>query len=193
MYAPVSEKFAQRKLQQLAVRKDSFASNDDDKLEWDLLSNEDLIPMQLVKAKVRAIGSLAKHHQKTMPRGLEQQALFGLTTVKPGCRDMLVITEGEYDAMAVHQATGVPAVSLPQGASHLPKQMLAFFEEFEKIVLWMDADEVGQRSAEKFAKVLGPQKTIIIDPRIQHDGKESMPKDANDVLRQGKSFEEFMQ
>ena len=56
--------------------------------------------------------------------------------------------------MAVHQALGVPAISLPQGASHLPKNLLPFFEEFQKIVLWLDADEVGQRSAEKFAKIL---------------------------------------
>lgn len=33
----------------------------------------------------------------------------------------LVVTEGEYDAMAVYQETKFPCVSLPQGASHLPK------------------------------------------------------------------------
>lgn len=31
-----------------------------------------------------------------------------------------MITEGEYDAMAVHQETGLPAISLPNGANHLP-------------------------------------------------------------------------
>lgn len=77
--------------------------------------------MQLVKSKVRAVGAGVKHHQKTEPKGLQQQALFGLPSVRPDSRDMLVITEGEYDAMAVYQSTGVPAVSLPQGASHLPK------------------------------------------------------------------------
>lgn len=121
MFQPVAEKYVKRKLHQIDARTGSFAAKEDDALEAELLRNEDLIPMQLVKSKVRAVGSLVKHHQKTEPRGLDQQALFGLTTVKPGYRDMLVITEGEYDAMAVHQATGVPAVSLPQGASHLPK------------------------------------------------------------------------
>ena len=65
----------------------------------------------------------------------------------------MVITEGEYDAMAVHQATGLPAVSLPNGVNHLPKQLLPFFERFERIYLWMDADMAGQTAAEKFAKV----------------------------------------
>jgi twinkle protein len=55
-----------------------------------------------------------------MPVGMQTQALFGLTTVKPDSK-FLVITEGEYDAMAVHQETDFPCVSLPQGASHLPK------------------------------------------------------------------------
>jgi twinkle protein len=32
----------------------------------------------------------------------------------------IVITEGEFDAMAVYQETGIPAVSLPNGANHLP-------------------------------------------------------------------------
>jgi hypothetical protein len=38
-----------------------------------------------------------------------------------------------------------------------------FFNQFETIYLWLDSDEVGLRSAEKFAEVLGVNKTIIID------------------------------
>ena len=74
----------------------------------------------------------------------------------------LVITEGEYDAMAVWQQTGFATVSLPQGASHLPKQLMHFFNRFEKIYLWLDSDEIGVRSAEKFAEVLGSNRVIII-------------------------------
>ena len=76
-----------------------------------------------------------------------------------------MITEGEYDAMAVHQETNFPTISLPQGAAHLPKQLIKFFDRFDQIYLWLDADELGIRSAEKHAKTLGPQRTIIIDPR----------------------------
>ena len=38
--------------------------------------------------------------------------LFGLNTVPPKAKT-IVITEGEYDAMAVYEATGLPAISLP--------------------------------------------------------------------------------
>lgn len=53
--------------------------------------------------------------------------------------------------MAVHQATGLPAVSLPNGANHLPLQILPWLESYERIYLWMDADEAGMNGAKKFA------------------------------------------
>jgi twinkle protein len=78
------------------------------------------------------------------------RGLFGLTTV--GEKDeVIVITEGEFDAMAVHQETGMPAVSLPNGANHFPLQFLPYFDRFTRIYLWLDADDVGRNSAEKFA------------------------------------------
>ena len=49
--------------------------------------------------------------------------LFGLHTVSDDAAE-LVITEGEYDAMAVYQATGRAAVSLPNGAASLPPAVL---------------------------------------------------------------------
>lgn len=55
--------------------------------------------------------------------------------------------------MVVYQETKMPAVSLPNGANNLPLGLLPFFERFERIYLWMDADEVGKAAAEKFARV----------------------------------------
>ena len=57
----------------------------------------------------------------------------------------LVITEGEYDAMAVYQATGRAAVSLPNGAASLPPAVLPLLERFKRIFLWCDGDEVPAR------------------------------------------------
>lgn len=74
---------------------------------------------------------------------LMYRGLFGLTTIKETDR-AIVITEGEFDAMAVYQETSMPAVSLPNGAHNLPVSLLPFFERFERIYLWMDADEVGR-------------------------------------------------
>lgn len=90
--------------------------------------------------------------------------------------------------MAVFQETGIPAVSLPNGANHLPLQFLPFFDRFERIYLWMDADEVGRNSAEKFAQKLGSKRTLIIDSRLKNPNG---PKDANDALRAGLNFQEI--
>jgi twinkle protein len=76
-----------------------------------------------------------------------------MTTVNEDDK-IIVITEGEFDAMAVHQETGLPCVSLPNGANSLPISLLKFFERFERIYLWLDADEVGQNAVEKFSKVI---------------------------------------
>lgn len=63
--------------------------------------DEGSLTMKLVKCKIRAAGKENKRYQRTMPIGVEEQALFGLPTVKEDDK-FLVITEGEYDAMAVH-------------------------------------------------------------------------------------------
>lgn len=65
----------------------------------------------------------------------------------------MCITEGEFDAMAVHQMLHIPAVSLPNGSHSLPEELVPFFDRFERIYLWMDADEPGRTAAQKFAKV----------------------------------------
>jgi len=49
----------------------------------------------------------------------------------------------------------MPVVSLPNGANNLPVALIPFFDRFDRIYLWMDADEVGRNAAEKFAKKLG--------------------------------------
>ena len=53
-------------------------------------------------------------------------------------------------------------------------QVLPLLERFERIVLWMDADEPGREGAEKFAKKLGIKRTFI--------AKCDWAKDANDAL-----------
>jgi hypothetical protein len=44
-------------------------------------------------------------------------------------------------------------VSLPNGATNLPPNTIPYFNKFDKIYLWMDADQAGQISALQFSKV----------------------------------------
>jgi len=112
--------------------------------------------------------------------------LFGLHTVGSDIAEV-VLTEGEFDAMAVFQATGLPAVSLPNGASSLPLAILPLLERFTRIYLWMDNDAAGRDGAEKFARKLGLSRCFIVRPLpadVERLPKGSL-KDANDCLRLG--------
>jgi len=102
--------------------------------------------------------------------------LFGYHTIPDGAKE-IVVTEGEYDAMAVYEATGKPAVSLPNGCRSLPVEVLPMLERFEKIYLWMDNDTPGQEGAEKFTEKLGIRRCFLVKPSCN-----PAPKDANEAL-----------
>ena len=98
---------------------------------------------KVVKLKMRASGKENKQRQKFSPVGSKVVGLFGLNTIPEECRE-IIITEGEYDAMIAFQETGIPAISLPNGANNLPPSCLPWLEKFQTIYLWMDNDETGQ-------------------------------------------------
>ena len=125
-----------------------------------------------VTRRIKARALEKKAWQRLDPPG-GGWGLFGLHTI-PNDATEIVLTEGEYDAMAVSQATGRHAVSLPNGCRSLPVQTLPLLERFDKIYLWMDNDEPGREGAEKFAKKLGVNRTYIVQCLEA--------KDANDAL-----------
>lgn len=110
--------------------------------------------------------------------------LYGQQLCRAGGK-MIVITEGELDAMAVTQAMGLswPAVSVPQGAPSAKKfisKALEFLESFEKVVLLFDEDEPGRKAVEECAPLFSHGKV--------HIGKLPV-KDANEMVMQGRSKE----
>ena len=64
--------------------------------------------------------------------------------------------------MSVFQKTGLPSLSLPQGANSLPDSVLSYLDQFNKIILWMDNDEAGRMNVEKIATKLGVSRTYIV-------------------------------
>ena len=55
----------------------------------------------------------------SLPCRVGYEGLFGLDVIQQRHTEV-VLTASEFDAMAVHQATGLPAVALPKGDSTLP-------------------------------------------------------------------------
>ena len=139
------------------------------------------------RIKVRAVAE--KSWQRLDPPG-GGWGLFGLHTVADDATE-IVLTEGEYDAMAVWQATGLPAVSLPNGCRSLPVQVLPLLERFEKVYLWMDNDTPGQEGAEKFAKKIGWNRCFLV--KSSPSAGCEAAKDANDALLKGMDLMKLLQ
>nr|WP_294850070.1 toprim domain-containing protein [uncultured Sphingomonas sp.] len=104
------------------------------------------------------------------------------------CRDggkLIVVTEGQIDAMSVTQAIGLtwPATSLPNGAKSAKKAIskaLGFLESFDKVVLCFDEDEDGREALADVLPLFSPGKVFTT----------SLPagfKDANDMVKAGRS------
>jgi len=111
--------------------------------------------------------------------------LFGQHRCR-GKGPLLVITEGEIDAMSVAQAfPGVDVVSLPNGADSAAKyvgQNLEFIEGYNEVVLMFDNDKPGQKAIDAAASLITPGKAKVV-------GWPGDVKDANDLLKAGRTKE----
>lgn len=102
----------------------------------------------------------------------------------------IIITEGEYDAVAMHRILQIytpdnfkdhiPAiVSLPDGASSVKKALTKALPKlklfFNETILCFDQDEAGKRAIEEALKILPEAKVV-----------ELPCKDANEALIEGK-------
>ncbi len=79
---------------------------------------------------------------------------------------ILVITEGEVDALTVSQLQDGkwPVVSLPSGAGSAKKtcqQQAEWLEQFQSVVFMLDQDKEGREAAKEAAEVLSPGKAFI--------------------------------
>lgn len=110
--------------------------------------------------------------------------LYGQQLCRSGGK-MIVITEGELDAMSVTQAMGLswPAVSVPSGAAGAKKSIskaLEFLESFEKVVFAFDEDEPGREAVEECAALLSYGKAYVAKLPL---------KDANEMVKAKRSKE----
>lgn len=108
------------------------------------------------------------------------EPLYGMH-LWPSKGKMVVITEGEIDALTVSmlQQNKWPVVSLTDGANSAKKAIgkaCEWLAGYEKIILMFDEDEPGRKAVEQAASVLPPGKVYIA----------KLPyKDANECLQKG--------
>lgn len=111
----------------------------------------------------------------------KKAGLYGMHLWRSAGR-MVVVTEGELDALSVSQLqqNKWPVVSVPNGADSAPKAFakhIDWLEAFDRVVIMFDMDEPGQNAARRCAAVLSPGKAYIARLPL---------KDANACLQEGK-------
>jgi len=131
----------------------------------------------------------------TNPAGVTD-CLFGKNATLPSTapKGVLVITEGEIDALSV-ACYGYHAVSVPRGAKAATSDGKSandqwieadflWLANYERIYLWMDADEPGLAAARDIAHRIGLERCFIV---VTPGGF----KDANECLCHGMTLEEI--
>jgi twinkle protein len=111
--------------------------------------------------------------------------LFGRDKFSAGGSKYVTITEGEYDALALHQALGgqAPVVSVQSSSSAVRDctRDLDFLQSFERVYLAFDGDAKGREAASRVAKLFDPNKVYLV--------RLTKRKDANEYLQAGEANE----
>lgn len=139
-------------------------------------SDSEGVPVMLKSTGIKKKADGGKDIWTTEP----YYTLWGWWLVKPQAREIL-ITEGEIDAMSVHQmGATMPVLSLPSGASNMTwiENDWTALQRFERIYLCFDSDEAGEKAASDAAKRLGLTRCFRIRPPDKW-------KDANECLTKG--------
>lgn len=128
-----------------------------------------------------------KYRNPDDKRDMRQEAgsepcLFGWHLIDPKCRTV-AITEGEIDAMSLHQC-GIPALSVHSGAGNHQwiENDWARLERFSDILIFFDHDEAGDKGAQEVMHRLG----------VERCRRVKLPtKDANEWLMAGADGSDF--
>jgi len=125
-----------------------------------LLHGRVVIPLhnergQLLAYAGRCIDEARPKYQ--LPAGFQKSnALFNLHRAMACSRDTVIVVEGFFDCMKVHQA-GLPCVVALMGCCLSDNQEALLVKRFRKVALMLDADPAGQQGSRFIAERLGKQ------------------------------------
>ncbi|MFW6410396.1 MAG: bifunctional DNA primase/helicase, partial [Halanaerobiales bacterium] len=95
----------------------------------------------------------------------------------------LVITEGEWDTMAVIEAGWKNAVSVPMGSNNMDwvENCWEKLDKFKKIIIWPDRDNAGEKLKKEIVKRLGRWRCYVVNSKkndanahLHYKGKHSV-------------------
>ena len=103
---------------------------------------------------------------------------------------LIIITEGEFDCMAIDQVGFPQVVSVPNGASLGNNKMewldnsIEYFEQAEKIIIATDKDNAGVNLRTQLSSRLGIERCYKVEFGDCKDANEVLVKHGEDTLKQ---------
>jgi twinkle protein len=102
--------------------------------------------------------------------------------------DTCIITEGEIDVLALHEAGIKNAISVPNGATLNTNNLdyldncIDYFEDKEKVILAVDSDDAGQALQQELVRRLGAEVCYLADFEECKDANEYLIKYGKEKL-----------
>ena len=103
--------------------------------------------------------------------------------------DSCIIVEGEMDVLAMHEAGIKNVISVPNGATLNSNNLdyldncIDYFEDKEKVILAVDADEPGNALKQEFIRRLGAEICFLVDFEDCKDANDYLVKYGSEKLR----------
>ena len=147
---------------------------------YKILKDGDVLRMYYHNSSGSPIGAKVRTKNKVFTyEGDSDGSFFGQHLFFRNSKEKsVVITEGELDAASVSEALGdFPAVSLPSGAAAAKKAIKTNYEwlqQFEKVILFFDNDEPGQKAVKEAADALPPGKAFIASIDAYKDASDAL-------------------
>jgi DNA primase len=124
------------------------------------LAGRCVIPIRDERSRLVAYAGRAVNGQEPkyrFPAGFRKsQVLFNLDKAMETGANKVIVVEGFFDALKVHQA-GHPAVVALMGTSFSQRQSNLLLNHFASVTLMLDGDQAGWHAAEVMAKLLTPK------------------------------------
>ncbi len=123
------------------------------------LAGRCVIPIRDEQSRLVAYAGRAVNGEEPkyrFPAGFRKsQVLFNLDRAIQTDGHNVIVVEGFFDALKVHQA-GHPAVMALMGSSFSQRQSELLLSRFASVTLMLDGDQPGRHAAEVMAKLLTP-------------------------------------
>ena len=103
--------------------------------------------------------------------------------------DECVIVEGEMDVLALHEAGIKNVISVPDGATLNNNNLdyldncIDYFDDKQRVVLAVDADEPGQMLKQELVRRLGAEVCFLVDFNGQKDANDYLIEHGAELLR----------